>query len=90
MRNGTWSYGADYIAVYFKADKEKISRLIPSSLEVTDGTTSAYIANIVGVSEKNPDAIDVDPAQTVYHEAGIGSRMQVRRQERVLLSLHVG
>ncbi len=71
VEEGPWSYGADYIAVYFRAEKEGLAKLIPDSLEVVDGTVSAYIARIVGVSESNPDAYFLDPAQTVYHEAGI-------------------
>jgi acetoacetate decarboxylase len=71
VEEGPWSYGADYIVVYFKADREKIAKLVPKSLEVLDGSASAYVADIVGVSEKNPDSYFLDPGQTVYHEAGI-------------------
>jgi len=72
VEEGPWHYGIDYISVYFRGEADDLQRLLPDRLRVVDGTAVAYVSEFVSVSENNPDAYYTDPAQTIYHEAGIG------------------
>ncbi len=72
VEEGPWHYGIDYVSVYFRGDVECLQRLLPRPLRVVDGTAVAYVSEFVSVSEKNPEASFLDPAQTIYHEAGVG------------------
>ncbi len=78
VEEGPWHYGMDYITVYFKADKDLLQHLLPTRLEVVDGTAVAYVSEFVSVSEKNPEAYYTDPAQTIYREAGVGVMCRYR------------
>lgn len=69
---GPWHYGADYIAVYFKAEKNLLQRLLPEGLTAGDGTCVAYVCEIISVSEKNPGLLHEDPDRTIYGEAAFG------------------
>ncbi len=69
---GPFHWGIDYITVYFKSEKESLQRLLPHGLRISDGSGIAYVGEFISVSEKSPDAVYLDPAQTVYHEAAIG------------------
>ena len=72
VEEGPWHYGIDYISVYYRGDVDSLQKLLPSKLRVVDGTAVAYVSEFVSLSEKNPDATYLDPAQTIYREAGIG------------------
>ncbi len=69
---GPFHWGIDYITTYFKGEKEQLQRLLPDGLKISDGSGIAYIGEFISVSEKSPEAVYLDPAQTVYHEAAIG------------------
>ncbi len=69
---GPFHWGIDYVTTYFRGEKEKLQRLLPEGLKITDGSGIAYVGEFISVSEKSPEAVYLDPAQTVYHEAAIG------------------
>lgn len=69
---GPFHWGIDYVTVYIKGEKETLQRLLPDGLRIGDGSGIAYIGEFVSVSERNPESVYVDPAQTIYHEAAIG------------------
>lgn len=69
---GPFHWGIDYVTTYFRGEKVKLQRLLPEGLKVTDGSGLAYVGEFISVSEKSPEAVYLDPAQTVYHEAAIG------------------
>jgi acetoacetate decarboxylase len=69
---GPFHWGIDYVTVYFKGVKETLQTLLPEGLSIADGMGMAYIGDFVSVSERSPETIYLDPAQTIYHEAAIG------------------
>lgn len=69
---GPFHWGIDYVTAYFKGEKETLQRLLPEGLKVNDGSGIAYIGEFISVSERNPQSVYLDPAQTIYHEAAIG------------------
>lgn len=71
---GPWHYGADYVAVYFRGEPEKVSKLIPAPYKATDGSGIAYVCEIISVSETGAAMVSEDPDRTAYSEAAIGIR----------------
>lgn len=69
---GPWHYGADYVGVYFMAEKNRLQGFLPEGLRVGDGSCIAYVCEIVSVSERNPGMLSEDPDRTVYGEAAFG------------------
>ncbi len=69
---GPFHWGIDYITVYFKGDTASLQHLLPEGLKIADGSGIAYVGEFISVSEKNPESVHIDPAQTVYHEAALG------------------
>lgn len=81
IEDGPWHYGADYIAVYFDADRSKLQELVPASFEVDVGNCIAYVCEIVSVAEGGLEMLSKEPDRTVYREAavGVGCRHGERR-----------
>ncbi|MDA4129027.1 MAG: acetoacetate decarboxylase family protein [Thaumarchaeota archaeon] len=69
---GPWHYGADYIGVYFKAERETLQALLPKGLQVGDGTCLAYVCEIISYSENGSHDANQDPERTQYGEAAYG------------------
>jgi acetoacetate decarboxylase len=71
VRSGSYSWGADALAVYFVANPDRLQELLPGSLRVLDGRCMAYVGEFVSVSEDHPDMAYHDPAGVIYHEAAL-------------------
>ncbi|HKT21661.1 MAG TPA: acetoacetate decarboxylase family protein, partial [Nitrososphaerales archaeon] len=78
IEKGPWHYGADYIAVYFRAEKESLSGLVPSPFEVDDGTCLAYVCEIVSVGDAGRNMVAKRPDRTVYNEAAVGVKCRFK------------
>jgi len=74
IERGPWHYGADYIAVYFKADTRSLTQLVPKPFTVDGGLCNAYVCEIVSVGDSNPEMAASRPDRTIYHEAAVGVR----------------
>lgn len=72
VEKGPWHYGADYIAVFLRADRSKLARYLPRGLEVGDGTCVAYVCEITSVSEGRSSDVAERPESTLYHEGAFG------------------
>jgi Acetoacetate decarboxylase (ADC) len=69
---GPWHYGADYITVYFRGQKEALGKLLPRPFDVDDGTCVAYVCEIISVGDAGRDLVATRPDRTLYHEAAVG------------------
>ncbi len=69
---GPWHYGADYVTVYFKADRTTLGSLLPKPFELGDGKCIAYTCEIISVADGNKGAVSEAPERTVYREAAFG------------------
>jgi hypothetical protein len=69
---GPWHYRADYLSVYFRADKGRLQQVLPRGLAVGDGTCLAYVCKIRSSSEGGLPQNQSDPGLTVYGEAAYG------------------
>jgi hypothetical protein len=74
IERGPWHYGADYVAVYFKADTSALADFVPKPFVVDDGVCNAYVCEIVSVGGSAPDMAATRPDRTNYQEAAIGIR----------------
>ena len=72
IEKGPWHYGADYLAVYFKADQVSLSKLVPRPFKVEGGKCIAYVCEIVSVGDSGAGLVATRPDRTVYHEAAVG------------------
>jgi len=72
IERGPWHYGADYIAVYFRADPRSLAQLVPEPFVVDGGLCNAYVCEIVSVGDSNPEMTATRPDRTVYHEGAVG------------------
>jgi hypothetical protein len=72
IEKGPWHYGADYVAVYFRADQSALARLLPEPFAVDGGLCIAYVCEIVSVGDSSPEMASTRPDRTIYHEAAIG------------------
>jgi len=72
VERGPWHYGADYVAVFLKAERPKLARLLPRQLEVGDGTCIAYVCEITSVAEGRSSDIADRPEKTLYREGAFG------------------
>jgi hypothetical protein len=72
VEKGPWHYGADYIAVYFQGQPKSLAKLLPPSFTVGDGTSMAYICEIISVGEGGGDMVASRPDRTLYQEAAVG------------------
>lgn len=71
---GPWHYGADYIAVHFRADPRRLATLVPRPFIVERGDCLAYVCGIVSVAEGRDGAVSSEPERTQYSEAAVGVR----------------
>ena len=78
IEGGPWHYGADYVTVYFRCDREQLARLVPPPFAVEDGTCVAYVCEIVSVAEAGADMVASRPDRTLYHEAAVGAKCRFR------------
>ena len=83
VEKGPWHYGADYITVYFKAEKGQLKELVPSPFVVDDGTCVAYACEIVSVSDKGRDMVASRPDRTLYNEAALGVKCSYNKRPGV-------
>ncbi len=74
IENGPWHYGADYVSVYFEGEAESLAKLIPKPFSVAEGTSVAYVCEIISVGEGGADMVASRPDRTLYQEAAIGIR----------------
>ncbi len=72
IERGPWHYGADYVAVYFNGEPERLRNLVPPPFAVSDGECVAYVCEIVSVSDTDPAAAASEPERTLYREAAVG------------------
>ncbi|MDG6988153.1 MAG: acetoacetate decarboxylase family protein [Nitrososphaerota archaeon] len=72
VEKGPWHYGADYVTVYFRGERDALSDLLPKPFEVADGTCMGYVCEIVSVAESAADMAAYRPDRTVYDEAAVG------------------
>ena len=72
VEKGPWHYGADYVAVYFQGEPKSLARLLPPSFIVGDGTSMAYVCEIISVGEGGGDMVASRPDRTLYQEAAVG------------------
>ncbi|QQG48816.1 MAG: acetoacetate decarboxylase family protein [archaeon] len=76
IEKGPWHYGADYVTVYFRGDRNKLSDLIPEPFEVADGQCMAYACEIISVAEGRSAMVWTDPDRTTYQEAALGVKVR--------------
>jgi Acetoacetate decarboxylase (ADC) len=69
---GPWHYGADYVTVYFKGQRDRLRPLVPGPFEVGDGTCMAYVCEIISVAEGGRDSLLKTPDRASYMEAALG------------------
>jgi len=80
IEKGPWHYGADYIAVYFKADPDALGQLVPVPFTVVDGFCMAYVCEIVSVADSGADMVASRPDRTIYSEAAVGVRSRFKER----------
>jgi acetoacetate decarboxylase len=83
IEKGPWHYGADYIAVYFKADASALAQLVPKPFVVDGGLCNAYVCEIVSVGDSNPEMAATRPDRTVYQEAAVGVKCRYHDRDGV-------
>lgn len=70
---------ADAIQVIFRLDPALIARYLPQGLEPTkDGLAYAYVADMIKVSEHDPEQASIEPQRTQYGEGIVGFYCQHR------------
>lgn len=72
VEKGPWHYGADYVTVYFRAQRDKLSELVPPPFKVGDGSCMAYVCEIISVGNSGAAMVSSEPDRTVYQEAALG------------------
>jgi hypothetical protein len=80
IEKGPWHYGADYVAVYFRADPSALSAFVPKPFVVDDGLCNAYVCEIVSVGDSTRDMVATRPDRTVYQEAALGIKCRFREE----------
>ena len=78
IEKGPWHYGADYLAVYFRGETEKLREMVPEPFDVDDGTCIAYVCEIVSVAESARGMAATRPDRTLYNEAAVGVKCRYR------------
>ncbi len=72
IEEGPWHYGADYVTVYFRAERHALANIVPEPFEVADGLCLGYVCEIVSVADSALEMASDRPDRTLYHEAAIG------------------
>jgi acetoacetate decarboxylase len=84
---GPWHYGADYVAVYFDAEPDRLKQLIPEPFEVDGRGCVAYVCEIVSISDSKRGMVSSQPDRTHYHEAAIGVRSSLEGKRGVFFPI---
>jgi acetoacetate decarboxylase len=65
-----WHYGGEVMHLTFKAEADRVRRLIPSPLQVgpNPGEGVVWFVEWVSVSEANPDLSFINPERSLYRE----------------------
>ncbi|MDE1857563.1 MAG: acetoacetate decarboxylase family protein [Thaumarchaeota archaeon] len=83
IEKGPWHYGADYVAVYFRGDRDSLRDLVPRPFEVGDGTCIAYVCEIVSVADSGRGMVASRPDRTLYSEAAVGVKCSFGEKQGV-------
>lgn len=78
IERGPWHYGADYVTVYFRGEKDSLRSLVPPPFAVDDGTCVAYVCEIVSVAESRQGMVATRPDRTLYNEAAVGVKCRFK------------
>lgn len=68
---GDYGWGADVVAVHFRADPDRLQRLLPGSLRVDEGRCTAYVGRFHNTSAQRPRAMLDNPGAAYYEEAAL-------------------
>jgi len=71
---GPWHYGADYVAVYFDGEPDRLRQFVPEPFDLDGRGCIAYVCEIVSVSDSRRNMISSQPDRTIYYEAAVGIR----------------
>jgi hypothetical protein len=83
IEEGPWHYGADYVSVYFQGDTRSLGRLLPKPFVADEGTSIAYVCEIISVGEGSSGMVASRPDRTLYHEAAVGIRCRFGEKKGV-------
>ena len=83
IEKGPWHYGADYITVYFNGEPSKLEELVPKPFQVDGGLCTAYVCEIISVSDSGAEAVSSEPDRTVYQEAAVGVKCKFGEREGI-------